>query len=195
MFETTSAINGWTYEWSSNAAEFDSAACSFHTHLSASARAVWLWTPFCITTSGVTQAARSRLQTSRGWKSTSEKGMANCNLLCSSLFYILFDLNEPPENEWVRDSSRLNFDNFSPTRLYFVCSFHLPLRFHEVRRCRTCWMPRIVKLPWVPSSNVGEDGLDNCWKEPWKDAGQARLRSSTMNWARLRTTKPCAIYV
>ena len=40
----------------------------FNTHLSASARAVRLWTPFCITTSGVTQPARLRFQASRTGK-------------------------------------------------------------------------------------------------------------------------------
>lgn len=74
---------------------------------------------------------------------------------------------QAPENEWVRDWSRLNLEHFSPARLYFVCSFHFPLRFHEVRLCRTCWMPRTVKPPWVTSSNVGEDWLDNCWTELW----------------------------
>lgn len=155
--------NGWTYELQSNAGEFDSVVSSFNSHLSASAKGSLIvssllhhhfW--------GHSASARFRFQTSRAGQAHPKK-----DWLIAVPYYLVDPEVKAPESEWVRDWSRFNLEHFSPTRLYFLCIFHFPLRFHEVRLCRTCWTPRTVKRPWVPSSNVGEDGLDYYWRELW----------------------------
>ena len=104
-------------------------------------KAVWLWTPCSITTFGVTQPARLRFQTSRAGKAHPKKDW----LIAVPYYLVDPEVKAPKMNEFVIDLDSIAFSRGTS----------LQDRFNASNGQR------------VTSSNVGEDGLDNCWTELW----------------------------
>ena len=82
MIDVRNDICNGTYELQSNAGEFDSVVSSFNSHLSASAKGSLIVSSLLHHHFWGHSASAVQISNINGWKSTSEKGLANC---CSIL--------------------------------------------------------------------------------------------------------------